>query len=90
MDYPLVIVRQFDGRALRRVAMQQQNGRVYVSSERAIRAAEDGAIPPVGFEFKDVFAFDAPAYESLSALQAGKSALESDIWKCLKPFRLTW
>ena len=85
MDTQIVIVRAFGGQPLRRVTHAIRNGRVYVSSERAIRLAEDGTLPPVGFPIEDAFVFDGPVFERLSAAWATHSTTTREDWSSLTP-----
>lgn len=85
MPHPLVMVRQYDGSPLRRVAVCVGNGRIYVSSERAIEAAESGALPPVGFPNEDVFAFEARTFDQMvEDWKTGRPVT----WDQLQPYRV--
>ena len=48
MDSPLVIARGFWGKQLKRVAMQAENGLIYVASPARLEAVEKGDSHPVG------------------------------------------
>jgi hypothetical protein len=80
-----VIVRAFRGRPLRRVTHEIQNGRAYVSSERAIRLAETGEMPAVGFPLEDTFVFDAVVFDRLSAAWDLNQRTDPADWKALTP-----
>lgn len=85
MDMQTVIVRAFRGQPLRRVTHECANGRVYVSSERAIRLAQSGALPAVGFPVEDTFVFDAEVFERLARAWSKDGETKPDDWRELKP-----
>lgn len=74
-----------EGSHLRRVTYEIANGHVYVATERAIRMAETGELPAVGFPLDDAFVFDAVELQRLEATWERDATTQDADWSRLRP-----
>ena len=86
MQHELVIVRDSWGKALRRVALDMAGETVLVSSERALTAADSGAIPPIGVYLADVFRFDEGVLGKLECEWNENGGTRSETWNMLRNY----
>jgi hypothetical protein len=68
---------------VRLVAVQQSNGLIYVSSERALEA-DSGLPPPVGVPKSDVFKFDPDQYQRLRSKWERSGHTKDNDWEKLE------
>jgi hypothetical protein len=81
----LVIVRDFRGEPLRRVALSTDSMSVYVSSVFAVEA-DLAYPPPIGVPCQDVFHWDEAAYARLKSMWRERGEVDREAWARLKTF----
>ncbi len=86
MTHPIVIARAFEGKPLKRIALNRANGLVYVADEDRIPAIEAGESWPVGFPMEDIYIYKTNTYENLMTEWEENGATRQESWSCLRPF----
>ena len=81
-----VIVRDADGSPLKRVALEGENGLIYLATPELLVAVWEGKSDPVGFPCEDVFQFDEGTYAALIDQWARQRATEPALWRSLKRY----
>lgn len=87
MQRPVVIVRDYRGKPLKRVALQGGDGRILISSERALAAVEAGLIPAIGCPQEDLFQFDPNKFDHLEKEWKENGRLSPEAWRGLAPYQ---
>jgi hypothetical protein len=85
MEKQLVIVRDYRGTPLRRVAWRSESGRILVSSERALAATESGQLPAIGCPEGDIFQYDTAKFDQLEKEWNENNRVCDDSWSILTP-----
>lgn len=83
MNRNVVIVRDFRGTPLRRVAQRAANGLIFVLCERV----DSDSPPAIGCPETDVFAFDDHEFAALEAAWQKAGVVSDAQWARLKPYR---
>jgi hypothetical protein len=79
-----VIVRGWGGEPLRRVAVSEGKGVVFISSERAADGRTDDFPPAIGAPVEDVFAFDSVAFDRLTQIWQRDHTTAPEEWAGLR------
>jgi hypothetical protein len=87
MIFSDVIVRAFGGKPLHRVAVQADNGLVYVVRPGVESRIESGETHPVGFPETDTFEFKSENFHSLDREWQTEAATRRETWSALLRFR---
>ncbi|TPM27178.1 hypothetical protein [Mesorhizobium sp. B2-3-5] len=86
MEKSLIIVRDYRGAPLRRVAWRTESGLILVPSERACEATESGQLPAIGCPKTDVFAYDADIFDQMEKEWNQNKRVCNDLWTSAMPF----
>ena len=81
-----IIARAFQGEPLHRVAVDQENRLVYITTPDRVSAVEAGEWEPTGFPKEDIFLFDAVAYELLRSQWTKAGRTDTQVWRDLSRY----
>lgn len=85
MDGRLAIVRDFEGKPLRRVVVNIGERLVYVANPELLERVRSGESSPVGFPPEDVYVYDDITFSKLT-LEWGATGSATQ-WNALRIFR---
>jgi hypothetical protein len=86
MEKSLVIVRDFWGEPLRRVAWRTESGLILVSSERALEATESSQLPAIGCPAGDIFVYEAATFDQMEKEWKQNKRVCDDLWISATPY----
>ena len=69
---------------MRLVAVQEANGLIFVSSERAASAPDSGFPPPIGIPANDVFPYDEQCHARLALEWKATGKVAYNSWEALR------
>ena len=86
MDAVPIIARASRGEPLHRVAVDQANGLVYITTPDRVAAVGTGEWDPTGFPKEDIFFFDSGTYKILRAQWEHGGRTDSALWQRLSRY----
>lgn len=81
MTSPTVLVRAYDGRPVKMVAMAAEAGVIYVANPNSMRRVERGEASPVGFPESDVYEYADDAFEVLRTAWEKDGFVGREYWR---------
>lgn len=84
---PVVLVRAFDGRPLKRIAVDQKSDVLYIANPKSRDEVATGRCKPIGFRRSQCFTWNIEAFERLARQYAATGSTTPEDWNALTPFR---
>jgi hypothetical protein len=86
MQRDVVIARAFGGEPLKRVAVGETRGSIYIANPLAIKAVEEGRSNAIGFPAEDVYVFDESIFCALEMEWRESNRTSVALWAKLRQY----